>query len=74
MKDISRPLISYKKWAGTIGISPVTAYRWRLRGWISVINIAGKLYLTSEEIERFNQRAASGEFAKNSNLSASKVA
>ncbi len=46
------------------GLNPVTAWRWRKKGWITTINIAGRQYITREEVERFNARAAAGEFAR----------
>lgn len=58
------PLIALHKWIGEIGITSVTAWRWRQRGWISTINIAGRHYIAREEIERFHRRAEAGEFAK----------
>ncbi len=58
------PLIALHKWIGEIGITSVTAWRWRQRGWISTINIAGRHYIAREEIDRFHRRAEAGEFAK----------
>ena len=61
---LEKPLISLSKWRQEIGITSVTSWRWRQRGWIKTINIAGRQYLTREEIERFRQRAQAGEFSK----------
>ena len=45
------------------GLSPATLWRYRKRGWLAVLTIAGRHYVTREEIARFNARAAAGEFA-----------
>jgi len=43
---------------------PLTAWRFRKRGWLQTVNIAGRQYITSEGIAKFKQRAAAGDFAK----------
>src|ERR1051326_3984015 len=63
-QDIASPVVSYARWLAKTGISPVTGYRWRQRGWITAINIAGRLYLSRPEMERFQARAAAGEFSR----------
>lgn len=45
------------------GLSPCTWWRYRQRGWITTIVIAGRHYVTREAMEEFNRRAAAGEFA-----------
>jgi hypothetical protein len=57
-------VISQNQFCDQVGISPVTAWRWRRLGWITTVNIAGRQYILSEEIERFKRRAATGEFSK----------
>lgn len=52
------------KWTGEVGITPMSAWRMRKRGWINTVNICGRVYITEEEIKRFTERAAAGEFAK----------
>ena len=47
-----------------LGVSRPTFWRWRDRGWISTVNIAGTMFVTAEEMAKFLARAASGEFAK----------
>jgi transposase-like protein len=47
-----------------LGISDVTLWRWRRRGWIKTVNISGKVYVDLESLVDFNRRAATGEFAK----------
>jgi hypothetical protein len=46
------------------GRSASCGWRWRRKGWITTIDIAGRLYISQQEIERFQKRAAAGEFAK----------
>jgi hypothetical protein len=46
------------------GIAPITAWRFRKRGWLVTINIAGRQYVTSEGIAEFKRRAAAGEFSR----------
>lgn len=64
--DISHgnTLIALNKWAAITGITPITAWRWRSRGMLETVNIAGRVYITQSESERFTARAAAGEFAK----------
>ena len=47
-----------------MGISRCTVYRYRRRGWLTVINIAGRPYITPEAASEFNRRAAAGDFKK----------
>ena len=41
-------VISLAKWLEEIGVTPCTAWRWRKKGWLKTINIAGRQYLTQE--------------------------
>lgn len=45
------------------GLSPATCWRYRKRGWLQTVTIAGRHYITREAIADFNRRAAAGEFA-----------
>jgi predicted site-specific integrase-resolvase len=56
-------MIALEKWLEEIGRTPTTAWRWRRKGFLHVINICGRLYVSREEVARFMTRAASGEFA-----------
>ncbi len=62
--DTNRNLIAYRKWLADTGVSTTTGWRWIKSGWIRAINIAGRLYVSHEEIESFTTRAKNGEFAK----------
>jgi hypothetical protein len=55
-------VISLSKWRKQVGVTHCTVWRWRKKGWLKTINIAGRQYLTQEAIAEFNQRAASGDF------------
>jgi hypothetical protein len=57
-------LRAWSKWLRDVGIDPVTGWRWRQRGWIAAINIAGRLYVSAEASAEFERRAKVGEFAK----------
>ena len=54
----------YEAWLKTIPASSTTGWRWRREGMVNTINIAGRCYISAEEIARFLARAESGEFAK----------
>ena len=58
-------LVSYQKWLKDVGITDVTAWRWRKSGLLEEPkNINGRLYLTAAQIARFNARLESGEFSR----------
>ena len=57
-------LLAFDRWLKDIDKTPATGWRWRRLGWINTVNICGRLYVSRDEIKRFEQRAASGEFAK----------
>jgi hypothetical protein len=58
------PIILFGLFLDSLGVTPPTGWRWRKLGWINTLNIAGRVYVSREEIHRFQQRAASGEFSK----------
>ena len=68
MHDLSRNtnagLVSFDKFLESSGLSNVTGWRYRKRGWLVCINIAGRHYIEQSEIARFIERARAGEFAK----------
>lgn len=57
-------VISLSKWLKGVGVSKVTGWRWCKRGWLNPVNIAGRPYLTADDIHQFEARATAGEFAK----------
>lgn len=61
---VTPELISLAKWLRDIGRSDTTGWRWCRAGWLHPINIAGRPYLTRDDIRQFQTRAAAGEFSK----------
>ena len=57
-------VISLSKWLQQVGVTNITGWRWRKKGWLKTVNIAGRQYLTQEAIEEFHRRVVAGEFAK----------
>jgi hypothetical protein len=60
----NRPIVSLNQFCREIGVTPITAWRWRRKGWLVTVNICGRQYVTSEAIADFVRRAEAGEFAK----------
>jgi hypothetical protein len=74
IQAISDPnILSYRKFLAETGVSNTTGWRWAKQGWISPFNIAGRLYVTREQIAAFRTRAANGEFAKAATGAAARV-
>jgi predicted site-specific integrase-resolvase len=59
-----RAVISLQKWMADVGVTACTIWRWRKKGWLTTVNIAGRQYLTQEAIDEFHRRAVAGEFAQ----------
>ena len=57
-------LVSLTAWLKQIGRSNTTGWRWIRASYLHPINIAGRPYLTAEDIQQFTERAKRGEFAK----------
>jgi transposase-like protein len=57
-------LISLAALARRIGRTSTTLWRWRKRGWLATVNIAGKPYCTAKALAEFTARAERGDFAK----------
>jgi predicted site-specific integrase-resolvase len=57
-------VIALNRWLEQIGVTACTAWRWRKRGWLQTVNIAGRQYLTQSAIDAFHRRAVAGEFAQ----------
>jgi len=57
-------IISLSHWLAQVGVTACTAWRWRKKGWLETVNIAGRQYLTRKAIEEFQRRASAGEFAQ----------
>jgi hypothetical protein len=56
-------LIALSQWERSVPINPSTTWRWRKKGWLRVVKIANRNYLTAEALEEFMARAGRGEFA-----------
>ncbi len=61
-------VVSLSRWLAGVGVASCTAWRWRKKGWLKTVNIAGRQYLTREAIEEFERRALAGEFAQDSHV------
>ncbi len=57
-------LVPFGNFLADLGKSSVTGWRWRRAEFVKTLNISGKVYISRDEIQRFEQRAAAGEFAK----------
>ena len=57
-------LVALNQWCKRVGLAPITAWRFRKRGWLRTVNIAGRIYITDQAIREFTQRAEAGEFAR----------
>jgi hypothetical protein len=57
-------LTSFDAYLDSINKTRCTGWRWRTQGIIQTVNVFGKLYITREEIARFEARAIAGEFHK----------
>jgi hypothetical protein len=57
-------LVPLGAWREEIGRTSATLWRWRRKGWLKVINVAGRLYLSRTTIREFEEKAARGEFSK----------
>jgi predicted site-specific integrase-resolvase len=47
-----------------VGVSKTTGWRWRKRGWLKTVNIAGQPYVSQGAINEFLLRSEKGEFSK----------
>ncbi len=59
-------LVSFYGYLESLNKTRTTGWRWRRDQLINTVNIFGKLYVTRDEIARFEQRALSGEFHRDS--------
>ncbi|GEM_PF-3810352 len=60
----SAGVVTQAKLADQIGVAPSTISRWRRNGLIRSINILGRVFFNSAEVESFVRKAESGTFAK----------
>lgn len=57
-------LIPYDAWLYDRRTSRVTGWRYRKSGLIATINIFGRVYVSRDEIAKFERRALAGEFSR----------
>lgn len=57
-------LVAFDRYLESVSVTPTTGWRWRRRGWIKTVNIAGRVYVERSEIADFERRAAAGEFSQ----------
>jgi hypothetical protein len=57
-------IVALNNWLAQVGVAPVTAWRWRRKGWLKTVNIMGRVYITDDALREFKRRAEAGEFAK----------
>jgi hypothetical protein len=56
--------IPLRKWGRERGLSAATLWRFRRRGWLHTLNIAGRPYVTAAGLADFERRAEAGEFSQ----------
>ena len=57
-------MVSFDAWLNSLNRTRCTGWRWRKNGLVSTHNVFGKLYITRDEIARFEKCALSGKFHK----------
>ena len=57
-------LFCFYKYLEGRNLTRTTGYRYRRQGLIETIEIFGRLYISRQEIEKFERRALDGEFTK----------
>ena len=57
-------LFPFDQWLRGRGLCRTTGFRYRRAGIIDVVEIYGRLYITTEQIARFEARAVNGEFRR----------
>ncbi len=66
--ETSGTLVSFDGWLESLDKTRTTGWRWRKEGLIKTVNIFGKLYISRDEIARFERRALAGEFHKDARV------
>ena len=66
--DTRHSWCSFTLWLHNLGVSRTTGWRWRKVGLIHPVYIAGRLYVSPEDVDSFTRRALSGEFKNISTL------
>ena len=56
-------LVPFGRWLASMGKTRATGWNYRKKGVVKCVNVFGSVYITRREIQRFEARAAAGEFA-----------
>lgn len=66
VKSTEEPAVieSLDQFLQRIGRTRTTGWRWRRRGWLKTVTIAGRPYITAEAVREFLSRAEAKEFVK----------
>ena len=57
-------VVSLCRWLEQVGVTTCTVWRWRKKGWLRTIKIAGRQNLTQQAIDEFHRHACAGEFSQ----------
>lgn len=57
-------VVSLTRWLKQVGVTTCTAWRWRKRGWLKTVNIAGRQYLTQEALDESQPSATTAVLSK----------
>ncbi|HEY3899664.1 MAG TPA: hypothetical protein VGM54_13675 [Chthoniobacter sp.] len=60
----TRNIRSFDDWLKGLGVTRVTGHRWRRNGMIKTFRIFRKLYVSAEEIAKFEASAIEGKYAQ----------
>ena len=63
-QNTASSLRSFDDFLSDLGKTRTTGFRWRKLGLIEVVNIFGRLYVTRDAIEQFEEKAKRGDFAR----------
>ena len=74
LKTVPSGIIALDKWIKDVGISRMTAYRWRERGILKTHNLYGRQYITSAHVAELQRRLQAGEFHKTVNIEPARLA
>jgi hypothetical protein len=59
----ARTAMALDEFMKQMGVCRATCFRWRKKGWIKTVLIAGRHYIPPQALAEFNERAERGELA-----------
>jgi len=59
---VAAPFVSMTRFAGAVGLAPITLRRFESRGWLKVTVMGGRKYITAADQVEFMRRMVAGEF------------